>query len=141
MGELLQREDERENEVWHTLSESIQRMKRMARVWRGHYPLVVRLMQSLVNLRVVQTSVDPIYEKVGEGHEKGDLYVIVKGEGGVGRSIVEFGVASDFAEKEGGHQDSYDGHGDQTLLDFETDLVFEVFGVGEGGVVEDEDVR
>jgi len=84
--------------------------------------------------------VDPIYEEVGKGDKERDLYVIVEGKGGVRGGVVEFCVATYFADKEWGREDGHQRHGDQTLPDFETNLVFEVFRVGEGGVVENEDV-
>ena len=127
--------------VRHALSEPVQRMERMARVWSRHDPFVVRLVQSLVGRWVMQTPVNPIYEEVGEGHEERDLQVIVKGERSVGWSVVEFGIAANFADEERGSKDGHQGHGDQALPDFKPNLVFEVFGVGKGGVVEHENIR
>lgn len=40
---------------------------------RGHDPLVVRLVQLLVEHRVVQGTVDPVDEEVGEADEEGEL--------------------------------------------------------------------
>lgn len=83
IGKFLQRKDKRKHMVRHTLSEPVQRMESMARIRCRHNPLVVRLMQNLVHPRMVQTSVDPIYEEVGKGDKERDLYVIVQRKGGV----------------------------------------------------------
>ncbi len=126
--------------VRDTLSKPVQRMKRMARIRRRHNPLVVRLVQNFVHPRMMQTSVDPIYEEIGKGDKEWDLYIIVEGKGSVRRSVVEFCVATNFADEEGGGEDGHQRHGDQTLPDFKTNLVFEVFGVSKSGVVENEDI-
>lgn len=83
VGELLQRKYKREHMVRHTLSKPVQRMKSMARIGRRHNPLVVWLMQNLVHTRMMQTSVDPIYEEVGKDDKERNLYVVVEGKGGV----------------------------------------------------------
>lgn len=53
VGELLQWEDEWEEVVWHTLAVAIKRVEGVAGVWRRHDPLVVWLVQCLVDTRVV----------------------------------------------------------------------------------------
>jgi hypothetical protein len=50
---LLQREDEREDVVRYGLRKAVDGMKRMRSIWRGHDPLVVRLVQALVHPWVV----------------------------------------------------------------------------------------
>lgn len=40
---------------------------------RGHNPLVVRLVQLLVEPGVVQSAVDPVNEEIGEADEEGEL--------------------------------------------------------------------
>ncbi len=52
-------------------------MKGMARVGGGHYPFVVRFMQGLVHPGMMQASVDPIDEEVGEAKEEGELDYVV----------------------------------------------------------------
>lgn len=50
-------------------------------------------------------------------------------------------MAAHLGEEEGDGEEGHDGEGAQRLLDLERDLVLEVFGVVDGGLVEDEDVR
>lgn len=95
-------------------------------------------MEGFVEAGVVEGAVDPVDEEVGEADEEGELEVVVEGEGCVRRGVVEFSVAADFEEEKGSGEDGHDGHGDHGLADFEGDLVLEVFGVGDGGVIEDE---
>lgn len=83
---------------------------------------------------------DPVDEEIGEEDEEGELQVVVGGEGGGGGGVVQLGVAADFGQEEGHGQQGHDGHGGHGLVDFEPDLVLEVFRVLEGCVVEDEDV-
>lgn len=45
----------------------------MARKGRGYDPLVVRLVQHLVDERVMETTVDSVDEEVGEGNEEREL--------------------------------------------------------------------
>ena len=140
VGEFLQREKKRENMVRHTLSKPVQRMKRMAGIRCGHDPLVVWLVENSVHFRVMQTPVNPIYEEVGKGNEERNLEVVVQGEGSVRWRVVKFCVAAHFADEEWGCEDSHERHGDQTLLDLQADLVFEIFGVGKGSVVENKEI-
>lgn len=64
ISKLLKREDEWEHVVWHTLCKAIQRMKGMAGIWGWHYPLVMGLVQRLVNFRMVQPPVNPVDAQV-----------------------------------------------------------------------------
>ena len=89
---------------------------------------------------MVQPSVDPIDAQVREADEKGELQEIIQGERSVRGCIVEFPIAPDFQKEEGSREERHERHGDHGLFDLEGDLVFEVFGVGEGGVVEDKKV-
>ena len=50
-------------------------------------------------------------------------------------------MATHFTQEERRGEDGHDGERDHGLSDLEPDLVLEVFGMGEGGVVEDEEVR
>lgn len=115
-------------------------MKRVARERRGHDPLVMRLVEPLVHGRVVQGPMDPVYEEVREGDEEGELEEVVKGERGAGRSLVELREPTNFGGKEGNREYGHYWERGEGLLDFQGDLVFEVFRVGEGRVVEDEQV-
>lgn len=44
VGEFLQREDEGEDVVGHTLREAVERVEGVGRVWRRHDPAMVRFM-------------------------------------------------------------------------------------------------
>lgn len=73
VGELLQREDEGEDVVRQRLSVAVERVESVRGERRGHDPLVVRLVQLLVNHGVVQAAVNPVDEEVGEADEEGEL--------------------------------------------------------------------
>ena len=126
--------------IRHTLRESIQWMKSVARVRRRHDPLVMRFVQRLVYQRMVQSAVDPVDEEIGEANEERELEDVVEREGRIRGAIVEFGKSAHFTEKQGRGEDGHYGEGDEGLFDLEPDLVAQVFGVCEGCVVEDEDV-
>ena len=83
---------------------------------------------------------DPVDEEIGEADEEGELKDVVEGKRRIGGAIVEFGKPTHFTEEQGCGEDGHDGKGDEGLFDLEPDLVAQVFGVGEGCVVEDEDV-
>jgi hypothetical protein len=141
VSHLLERENERENVVRHTLRPAVQGVESVRSVRAGHNPLVVRLVQGSVNARVVQASVDPVDEEIGEEDEERELQDTVEGEWFLGGSIVEFGVSADFKDEEWGRQEGHWGHGAHGLFDFHGDLVLEEFGVFVGGFVPNEDVR
>ena len=140
VGEFLKGEEEREEVVWDALGEAVEGMEGVRGVGRGHDPFVVGFVEGFVEAGVVETAVDPVDEEVGKADEEGELEVVVECEGGVGGCVVEFSVAANFKEEKGSGEDGHDGHGDHGLADFEGDLVLEVFGVGDGGVIEDEEV-
>lgn len=102
---------------------------------------MMRLVQSLVYQRVMQCSVDPVDEKIGEEHKEAELRVVVPATGAVFGSVVELGVAADFEEEYHASRYGDTRHSYQGLLDFLADLVLEEFRVLESGFVEDEDVR
>lgn len=141
IGQLLKREDEWEDVVRHTLRPAVQGVESVRSVRARHDPLVVRLVQCPVNAGVVQASVDPVDEEIGEADEERELQDTVVRERLLGDGIIEFGVSSDFQNKEWGSHESHWGHGAHGLLDFHGDLVLEEFGVLVGGFVPDEDVR
>ncbi len=66
IGELLERENKGKHVVWKALGKTIQGMESVGGKWSGHNPLVVRLMQALVDQWVVQGSVDPVDAVVRE---------------------------------------------------------------------------
>lgn len=63
--------------VGHALCEAIQRVEGMACVGGRHDPFVMGFMESLVNLWVVQASVDPVDEEIGKDDEQGKLQIVV----------------------------------------------------------------
>lgn len=74
--------------VRYALCEAVERVESMARIRRGHDPLVVGLVQNSVKARMVQASVNPIDEEVGKTDEEWELQDIVQPKGSVGRRIV-----------------------------------------------------
>lgn len=112
----------------------------MARERCGHDPFVMRLMKCLVDSRVVETTVDPVYAEVGEDEEEGELEVVVQWEGCLGGGIVKLPITAYLSCEERVGQDSHEGHGEQRLLHLERNLVLEVFRVLEGVVVEYEEI-
>jgi hypothetical protein len=149
VGKLLQREDEGEEVVRDGLGEAVEWVESVGGEGRGHDPLVVRLVQALVEELAVQGAVNPVDAEVGEGQEDGELNPVPGaseegeervGELGVGGGVVDEAEATDFGDEEGDGEDGHDGDGFEGLLDFETHLVLEVFGMLEGGLVKDENV-
>lgn len=98
----------------------------------------MRLVEGLVDERVVQAAVDEVDEAVGEEDEEGELDVVVEGEGLVRGVVVEFRVAAHFGEEEGDGEHRHVWHGCHGLLDLHANLVLEEFRVLEGCLVEDE---
>lgn len=78
--ELLEREDEWENVVWHTLGEAIYGVEGVAGVRGGHNPFVMRFVQGLVYFGVMQAPVDPVDRQIREGNEQWELKEIVEGK-------------------------------------------------------------
>jgi len=74
---FLKREDEWEYMVWHTLCKPIQWMESMAGIWRRHDPLVMGLVQRLVNFGMVQAPVDPVNAQIREEEKQGKLKNVV----------------------------------------------------------------
>ena len=138
VGEFLEGEEKREEVVWNALGEAVEGVECVRGVGRGHDPFVVGFVEGFVEAGMVEATVDPVDEEVGEADEERELEVVVEGEGCVRRCVVEVSVAADFKEEKGSGEDGHDGHGDHGLSNFEGDLVLEVFGVGDGGVIEDE---
>lgn len=102
--------------IRYTLGETVEGVKGMARVWGGHDPFVMRFMQGFVYSGVMQTSMDPVNEEVGEANEQGELEDVVYPERGVGRGIVQFGVSLDFTDEKRDGKDGHDGKGLECLL-------------------------
>jgi hypothetical protein len=138
---LLEREDEGEDVVRHTLEVAVERVEGVRGVRGRHDPLVVWLVQRLVYEGVVQTAVDEVNPKVGKDEEDRELKPIVPRTGTVGAVVVELRVAANLSEEEGNGEDGHDGKSGGGLSNLHADLVLEELGVLEGVLVEDEDVR
>lgn len=140
VGELVEREQKGEDVVGQTLGEAVERVERVRGKRRRHDPLVVRLVQLLVERLVVQRAVDPVDEEVGEGDEDRELRVIVPLARSVGGPVVHLRVAAHLCHEKGGGEDGHDGQGAERRGDLEADLVLDVLGVLEVCGVEDEEV-
>ena len=110
IGELLKREDEREQVVRHTLRPAIQRVECMRCEGTRHDPLVVRFVQSLIDQGMVQSSVDPVNAEIGERDEQRELKETVESERLLLECIVQFGVTTDLCNQERGSQKRHNGH-------------------------------
>lgn len=97
-------------------------------------------MQSFVDLRMMQAPVDPIDEEIGEQDEERELQIAVQAKRGIGRSVIKLCVAAYFAKEKRGREDGHDRKRSQGLLDFESNLILEVFRMRECCVVENKDV-
>lgn len=95
--------------IGHALCETIKGMESVTRIRRRHDPSMMRLVQILVYQGVVQASVDPVNEKVGEDNKERELEGIVPPEWGVGRSTVQLGVSSHFTDKKWDGKDGHNG--------------------------------
>lgn len=59
--------------VGHTLRPTVHRVESMRREGTRHDPLMVRLVQGLVDQRVVQATMDPVDTEIGERDEQREL--------------------------------------------------------------------
>lgn len=110
IGQLLQWEDEWEDVIWHALGETIDRVESMTCIWSRHDPLVVWLMECLVDHGMMQPAVYEVNEEVGEEYEEGELEIVVQIEWCLGGCIVKFSITSDLGSEERSCEDSHDGH-------------------------------
>lgn len=149
VGELLQREDEREKVIRDALCIAVKRVESMRSIRSRHDPFVVRLVEALVDQRMVKTSVNPVDEEVGEHEEERELKPVVPSaekvehdvvEGRVRDSVVHEAVAANLGHEDGHGEDGHDGYGSKGLLDLESDLVLQILGMLESSLVEDEDI-
>ncbi len=140
ISKLLKREDEWEHVVWHTLCKPIQRMKRMAGIWGWHDPLVMGLVQRLVDFRMVQAPVNPVDAQVRKADKQGELHNVVQRKGSIRRSVIKFAVTAHFGKETRGREEGHYWHGDHGLANLERHLVLQIFRVSEGGVIKDEEV-
>lgn len=137
---LLQWENEWKYVIRKRLGVAVHGMEGMRREWSWHNPLMMRLVDMLVESRMMLGSVDPVYEKIGEGNEKWELEVIVPQARTVLCGVIHLAVTPYFGEEEWYREDGHDGERPQSLLNLETDLVLQIFRMVERGLVKDEDV-
>lgn len=112
----------------------------MASKGRRHDPLVVKLVQVLVDQAVVKPAMSPVDAEVGEKEEERELEEVVPEPGTIFGGVVEFAVSAHFKEEEGCCDDGHDGHGLVGCNDFKADLVLDEARVVKCSLVEDEDV-
>ena len=121
----------------------------MRSVGRRHDPLVVRLVQALVQERMVKASMDPIYAEICEHQEDRKLDPVPSTsepaekwvrEAWISRSVVDEAVTADFGDEEGHCEDGHDRYALACLPYLERHLILEVLRVLEGFLVEYEHV-
>lgn len=89
----------------------------MTRKRRRYLPIMMRLMQPPINARMVLPAMDPIDQAIREQQKPEKRKDGVK-EGVVGDVVVEFGVATDFAEEPGDSEEGHDWHALHGQRDF-----------------------
>lgn len=137
---LVQREQDRVQVVGERLREPVDGVEGVRGEGRRHDPLVVRLVQVLVDQGVVQAAVDQVDQGVGEDEEARELQELVPHAGAVGRRIVQLRVSADLEEPEDGGEQSHARKGLDGLPDLHRNLVLEVLGMGFVVLVEHEPV-
>ena len=141
VGELLKREDEWEDMVRKGLSIAVQWVESVRGIWSWHDPLVMWLVESLVDQWVVKTAVNQVDPEIGKDDEEWELEPIVPYSWSVGAVVIQHRVAAYFGDEEGSCEDGHDRQSSACLSDFHTHLVLEELGMIEGIFVEDENVR
>lgn len=91
---FLQGEKEGKDVVGDGLGEAVEGVEGVGGEGSGHDPLVVRLVKTLVDERVMQPAMDPVDAEIGKHDEEGELEPIIGGKWGVVDQIVEFGPAA-----------------------------------------------
>lgn len=152
-GHAVKREDKGEDVVGQRLRIPIQGMESMTGPRCGHQPLVVRLVDVLVQPWVVFDSVDPVDEEVGENKEHWDR------EDSVCPSVladvgVKFRVTTNFHDEPRDGEKVQWNESSHRRLNFKADLILEeprmllhllvekeVVGQAGKGEVEDEDTN
>jgi len=84
--------------------------------------------------------VDPIYEVICEEDEEWELGEVVPQARTVLGLIIHFAVSTYLCQKYGGSEESHDWERYSGLFDLQGDLIFEVFRMVDGVLVEDENV-
>lgn len=124
--------------VGNTLAPAIQRVERIAGVRSRNDPFVVRLVQALIDERMVQSTMDPVDTEIRERDEQRILEVIVERERGFAGEIVEHGISLHLGHEERRGQRSHDGHSLQGLFDLEGDLIAQELGMLHSAMIIDE---
>ena len=144
VGELLEREDKREDVVGQALAEAVYRMESMACERARHDPLVMRLVDMLVDQRVVKPTVYPVNAKVREDEEERELEHVVPSTHTPWRvsrqGVIDLAVSAHFCDEERHCEYGHDGYSVRGLLDLESDLVLEELRVVERVLIEYEGV-
>jgi hypothetical protein len=135
---FLQREQEWEDVIWNRLGKSIKRVERVAceRCW--HNPLVVWLVEVLVDQRMMKTTMDQVDKKVGKKQEGRKLQDVVPHSWSILSCIVQLTITPYFSDETERRKGGHDGHGAICLFHFHFDLVFEELRMLEGMVIENE---
>ena len=138
IGHLVEREDEGEDMVRYALGPTVDWMESMTGERCRHDPFVVWLVESLVNVWMVETSVDPVDEEVREENEEWELDEIVEVERRIVERVVHLCIASNFGGEEGCSEECHARDRHHSLLDLKLDLILQIFRVSESVVVKDE---
>lgn len=105
-----------------------------------HNPLVVKLVQILVNQAVVKPAMSPVDAEVGKQEKQRELEEVVPESRSIFSGIIELAVASDFEKEERCCDDGHDRHGLVGCDNLKADLVLDKTRVVKRSLVEDKDV-
>ena len=108
--DLGEREQEREDVVRDGLAPTVDRVEGVACKWGRHDPLVVGLVQPLVDERVMKSPMNPVDPEVSEGDEEGKLSPVVPLARTVFRSVVESAVPAHFEKEQRSSQKGHAWH-------------------------------
>lgn len=126
--------------VRNTLRPTIQGVEGMRREGARHNPLVMGLVEGLVNQRVVQAAVNPVDAEIGEGDKKRKLEDAIVRERLFVDGVVQLGVSPNLGDQEGSGQKRHDRHRSHGLRNLHGDLIFEELWMLDCRLVPDEDV-
>lgn len=112
----------------------------MRREGTGHDPLVMWLVEGLVDQRVVQATMNPVDEEIGEGDKQRELENAIVREWLFVEGVVQLGVSPNLGDQERSGQERHDGHRSHGLRNLHGNLVFEKLWVLDRRLVPDEDV-
>jgi len=135
----VKRKDKGKDVVWNALRITIKRMECMARIGSWHNPLVMWLVEVLVDEWVMKAPVDQVDEAICECNKERELEEVVP-HWNICCADIQQRVTPDFSKEERDGADGHDRESGICLGDFLSDLVLEELGVIERSLVEDEDV-